>query len=63
MTAQAQTQPQILFFVSADPEGGYVAKAPKYSIFTQGETFPEFIKNIKEAVLCHFEEGEAPASF
>ena len=61
--AQAQTQPQLLFFVSKDSEGGYVAKARKYGIYTQGETWDELISNIKEAILCHFEEGEAPTSF
>ena len=63
MSTQAQTQSQLLFFVSNDPEGGYVAKAPKYGIYTQGETWDELIANIKEAILCHFEEGETPASF
>lgn len=27
-------------------------------IFTQGETFDELIKNIKEAVILHFEDAE-----
>ncbi len=63
MSAQAQSQPQLLFFVTEDPEGGYVAKAPKYGIYTQGESWEELITNIKEAILCHFDEGEAPASF
>ncbi len=63
MSAQAQTQPQLLFFVSQDSDGTYVAKAPKHSIYTQGETWEELIANIKEAIQCHFEEGEAPVSF
>lgn len=54
---------QLSFFVSEATEGGYVAKAPKYGIYTQGESWEELIANIKEAILCHFEEGEAPASF
>ena len=63
MHAQARTQPQLLFFVSKDSDGTYVAKAPKYSIYTQGETWEELIANIKEAIHCHFEEAEIPASF
>ncbi|MFN0214727.1 MAG: type II toxin-antitoxin system HicB family antitoxin [Saprospiraceae bacterium] len=63
MSAQARTQPQLLFFVSQDSDGTYVAKAPRYSIYTQGDTWEGLIANIKEAILCHFEEGEAPASF
>ena len=63
MSVQAQTQPQLLFFVSLDPDGGYVAKAPKCGIYTQGETLEELMANIKEAILCHFEDAESPTSF
>ncbi len=44
MSAQAQTQHQPLFFVSQDSDGGYVAKAPKYGIYTQGETWEELME-------------------
>ena len=63
MSAQVKRQPELLFFVTEDPEGGYNAKSPKYGIYTQGNSLEELISNIKEAILCHFEEGEAPASF
>lgn len=52
-----------LFFVKEEPEGGFSAKSPQFGIFTQGETWDELIENIKNAILCHFEEGEAPSSF
>ena len=35
------------------PEGG--------GITTQGESMEELRANVREAVACHFEEGEAPA--
>lgn len=57
------TLPKPLFIVREDPEGGYTAHSTQYSIHTQGDTWEELIFNIKEAILCHFEEGEAPASF
>lgn len=63
MSAIVKGQPKLLFFVTEDSEGGYSAKAPKYGIYTQGNSWEELIANIKEAILCHFEEGEAPASF
>ncbi len=45
-----------LFIVYEDPEGGYTASCPQYSIHTQGDTWEELVSNIKEAILCHFED-------
>lgn len=52
-----------LFIIREDPDGGYTASCPQHSIHTQGDTWEELIANIKEAILCHFDEGKAPASF
>ncbi len=49
---------EIIFSVEEDIEGGFVAQAINDSIFAQGETMPELRANIKDAVLCHFEEGD-----
>lgn len=52
---------EIIFEVHEDEaEGGFVAHALGQSIVTQAETWEELRKNIREAVLCHFEEGQAP---
>ncbi len=52
---------EIIFEVREDEaEGGFVAHALGQSIVTQAETWEELRKNIREAVLCHFEEGQAP---
>lgn len=51
---------EIIFIVEESPEGGWTARALGYSIFTEAETENELKKNIKEAVSCHFEEGNAP---
>ncbi len=49
------TTPNIIqFFIQTEPEGGYMAQAVGYSIYTQGETLDETVRNIKEAVECHF---------
>jgi predicted RNase H-like HicB family nuclease len=51
---------EIIFSVQESPEGGYEARAPGYSIFTQAETIDELKLNVREAVQCHFDEGKAP---
>lgn len=53
---------EIIFDVTEDEsEGGFVARALGWSIVTQAETWEELRSNVREAVLCHFEEGQAPA--
>lgn len=51
---------EIIFLVSEDPDGGYVAEALGESIFTQAEDLPELREMVLDAVRCHFEDGEAP---
>ena len=51
---------ELIFLVEADPEGGYTARALGQSIFTEADTLEELRANIRDAVQCHFEEGEAP---
>jgi predicted RNase H-like HicB family nuclease len=55
--------PQLLFFITEAEEGGFIAKAPQVGIYTQGETWDELLQNIKEAIHCHFDEGDAPKEF
>ncbi|MEY4602568.1 MAG: hypothetical protein RL292_509 [Candidatus Parcubacteria bacterium] len=50
-------KPQIVqFIIEKAEEGGYVARALLFPIFTQGETLDEIAQNIREAVDCHFED-------
>ncbi len=51
---------EIVFQVRESPEGGYEARAVEYSIFTQGEDWDDLIYITRDAVLCHFDDGEAP---
>jgi predicted RNase H-like HicB family nuclease len=51
---------ELIFTIEESEEGGYFARALGESIFAQGETMPELRVNIKDAVLCHFEEEEVP---
>ncbi len=47
---------EIIFVIEEDIEGGFIAKALGYSIFTQGDSVGELKENIKEAVALHFED-------
>ena len=51
---------EIFFLVEDAIEGGYNARAIGESIFTEGDSLDELRSNIREAVLCHFDEGKAP---
>jgi hypothetical protein len=52
---------EIIFLVTDAPEGGFCARALGESIFTEAETLDELRCNIRDAVACHFNDGEAPA--
>ena len=51
---------EIIFLVEDAPEGGYVAQALGYSIFTEADTWDELKLLVLDAVRCHFDEGEQP---
>ena len=51
---------EILFLVEQSPEGGYAARALGDSIFTEADTLPELRLMVRDAVHCHFDEGDMP---
>jgi len=51
---------EILFTVEESPEGGFTASAVGYSIITEADTLEELRSNVREAVECHFDEGQVP---
>lgn len=51
---------EILFLVEEAPEGGFTARAIKESIFTEANTLDELRAAVREAVDCHFDDGNAP---
>ena len=51
---------EILFLVEEADEGGFTAQAANHSIFTEADTLDELRRNVREAVDCHFEEGQSP---
>lgn len=53
---------EIIFVVEEDEvDGGFVAHALGYSIFTQAETIDALKTMAQDAVRCHFEEADAPS--
>lgn len=51
---------EVLFLVEDAAEGGYIARALGYSIFTEADSWEELKQAIRDAVLCHFDEGQRP---
>ncbi len=51
---------EIIFLVEEAPEGGYTARARGHSIFTEADTWDELKEMARDAVDCHFDEGEKP---
>jgi hypothetical protein len=51
---------ELIFVVEIAPEGGYTARALGESIFTEAEDLPSLRDQVKEAVRCHFEDGQGP---
>ena len=51
---------EIIFLVEEAPEGGYTARALGASIFTEVDDLAALHERVRDAVRCHFEEGQAP---
>lgn len=47
---------EIIFVVEEAPEGGYSARALGVSIFSEADDIETLQKELRDAVLCHFEE-------
>ncbi len=56
---QKERAMEIIFFVE-ETEEGYVARALGHSIYTQADSLDELKEMVKDAVECHFDEGERP---
>ena len=51
---------EIIFAVEESAEGGYEARALSAPIFTEADSLEELRSMVKDAVECHFEDGERP---
>lgn len=54
------TSAVIDFSVSESADGGYEARAVGHSIFTCGADWNDLKTMARDAVLCHFDEVDAP---
>ncbi len=52
---------EIIFSVTTAPEGGFLARALGHSINTEADDWIGLRAAVRDAVLCHFDEGKAPA--
>ena len=51
---------ELIFLVENAPEGGYTARALGESIFTEADDLSNLRKQVKDAVRCHFDNGQGP---
>ncbi|MBI5141870.1 MAG: 2-oxoisovalerate dehydrogenase [Nitrospirae bacterium] len=52
---------EIIFEIIEDEtDGGFVARALGYSIVTEADTWDELRANVREAVICHFDDANVP---
>ena len=51
---------EIIFIIEESKEGGFEARSLGYSIFTEAEDMALLKKEIKDAVICHFEKEDMP---
>ena len=51
---------EILFVVEEAEDGSYRASAVGEAIHTEADSLEELHREIRDAVHCHFEEGQAP---
>ena len=53
---------EIVFLVEDAAEGGFTARALGHSIFTEADSYDELRDQVRDAVQCHFDDGERPAT-
>ncbi len=51
---------ELIFLIEDAPEGGYTARALGESIFTEADDLDSLREQVRDAVRCHFDEGQAP---
>lgn len=52
---------EIVFLVEESTARKFIARALGHSIFTEADSLEELRDMVRDAVLCHFDEGERPA--
>ena len=52
---------EIDFIVEEAPEGGFAARAMGSDIFTEADDLPGLHAQVRDAVHCHFDDGDRPS--
>ena len=52
---------ELVFSVTQEADGGYVAECLSHDIFTQGDSWNELGDNVREAVSAYFFDQPKPA--
>lgn len=52
---------ELIFVVEEAAEGGFVARAVGESIVTEADSLAALRDAVRDAVRCHFTEGQGPA--
>ncbi|MCC7435661.1 MAG: hypothetical protein IT363_13320 [Methanoregulaceae archaeon] len=52
---------QVVFEVRESPEGGFEASAIDHRIHTEADTWESLKEMVRDAVRCHFDEGQRPS--
>ena len=59
-TSVVSAMNEILFVVEEAEDGSYRANAVGQGIHTEADSINELHQEIRDAVHCHFDEGQAP---
>ena len=51
---------EIVFLVEEALDGGFHARALGESVYTQAETLDALREQVRDAVRCHFDDGQRP---
>ena len=52
---------EIVFSVTQETDGGFVAECLSHDIFTQGDTWEDLRKNVRESVAAYFFDQPKPS--
>lgn len=61
-TVQIASMSELVFEVTQDGDGGFVAECLTEAIFTQADTWEELRTNVLEAVAAFFTDRQQPAA-
>jgi hypothetical protein len=51
---------ELIFLVEEAPEGGFTARSLGAAIFTEADDMGGLREMVRDAVRCHFDEGQGP---